>query len=330
MFTAYFSIRVLCVVQGYAAAHELVMDETVDRGSEHGKLSEGVGGSTGGMPGVIVDHNPSMCRLCVAKKDGNPAASVGGGMGGLLFPLSPPLWARIGAADPSAGRGEEEEQPTPTDGDEASKKTPLFFPRSLSRNDGGDEGDHAKAPSKGEGGETSGGGVATGGGEGHSGSSGFFNTAGVFRGMNVNMASVATMFKSGGATETTSPGVGPAASSETGAGAGEQPTPPKREVDTTSTTNVAADLAAKWGVSFGRLASKGVSESPKEDPKAPSAAAGSSVGGGVRGSERGSWSSRRDSGFGSIFRKVRLLGGIVVEYHRKYYNISMLVLILDC
>eukprot|EP00752_Nemacystus_decipiens_P001235 g1234.t1 len=91
---------------GFAAAHELVMDSANGRGGEE---SEDAALST-----AIVDHNPPACRLCLAQKPGG--VGVGGtanteGGGGILFPLSPPLWARIGAADssshgiPAAGKG---------------------------------------------------------------------------------------------------------------------------------------------------------------------------------------------------------------------------------
>lgn len=84
-------------IQGFAAAHELVMDTADGR---RGEESEEAALST-----AIVDHNPAACRLCLAHKsggsgNGNTEGSGGGG-GGLLFPLSPPLWARIGAADSS-------------------------------------------------------------------------------------------------------------------------------------------------------------------------------------------------------------------------------------
>lgn len=80
--------------------------DTIDREDKADDNDDTVSASSG----AIVDHNPAACRLCLHRK---PTAgggtgsfsSSGGSMGisvsGMLFPLSPPLWTLMGAADES-------------------------------------------------------------------------------------------------------------------------------------------------------------------------------------------------------------------------------------
>lgn len=284
--------------QGFAAVHELVMDATPSAQSG----ANGDCNDKKGLTDAIVDHDPSAFRPRSSNKDGDASGhsnTSGGGMVGLLFPLPSPIWARIGAADSSS---------TPEDSERGEGRL-TSEPRSKTNSpssrggrgdggvDGGGERGHdakTKAPP---------------GGGGDGAGNGFFNTAGVFRGMNMNMGmnmNVASIFKGGGGEGGDTGNASPAGVSTTTApdadssrGATAFPLEAKQSEPKKGEAKTAADIAARWGVSFGRLGSRG--DGQKREGEATSLGVAKA---GVGGNDSDSGASKKETGFGSLFRKV--------------------------
>lgn len=264
----------------------------------------------GGLTDAIVDHDPSAFRTRSSNKDGDASGhshSAGGGMVGLLFPLTSPIWARIGAADSSSTpkdteRGEGLHANEPRSITKPPSTTPFFPPSSRGRGDGGVDGAgekghevKTKTPPSGN--------VGAGGG-GDGAGNGFFNTAGVFRGMNMNMGmnmNVASMFKGGGGEGGDTGNAAPMGVSDADSSAATTAVPleAKQSEPKKGETKTAADIAARWGVSFGRLGSRG--DGQKREGGGTSAGAAKT---GVDGDDSYSGASKKETGLGSLFRKV--------------------------
>lgn len=300
--------------QGFAAAHELVMD-TID--GQGGAKEESTDGN---LSTAIVDHNPWTCRLCLVKrKPGGSNGAEGGGGGGTVggMLLSPPLWARIGAADLSdhgpavaAGAGK--------DGKDGGNSP--FFPARSPGTEKTSTSNHSTASAK-SGGEGSMAVEGGGDGSGHSGGGGggssaaataaaagsnLFKGGAMFGAMKMNMSGI---FNKSGAGSNTAAEEGAGASVDA-AGAGTaaapaSPAAPATEAAGTEAAKVdtAADLAAKFRMSFGRF---GVSKEAKKDAEGGGGGADAAADAGAAPAPApvGSAEKDKDTGFGSLFRKV--------------------------
>lgn len=305
----------------------------------------GGGGSDGGgvtsIATVIVDHDVPACRLCLAQKAvGNhnasaaapsAAATAAGVAGGLLFPLSPPLWARIGAADSS------EHGPDTSQGQGRDKGSAFFSPKlpAGSSNGVGDgsgggavagKGPDIAGVSTGEGGGVSG---DAGGDSG--GGSAVFRAGGMFRGMNMNMNM--GMFSKAGALPGQG-GVGEKEAGGRGGGAGaasgsSSSGPVANGMGEAEKGDSAGDLASKFRVSFARFGGSKDKDAKKEAKK-DDAEGWEGVGVGVASAAGAAGAAKgaqgKDSGFGSLFRKVRIGGGkacvVCVGYRTKKSDVS--------
>lgn len=283
------------------------MDVGVTPSSQSG--ANGDCNDNNGLTDAIVDHDPSAFRPRSSNKDGDASEhsyTAGGGLVGLLFPVPSPIWARMGAADSSSTpkdseKGEGVVTSEPRSKTNSPSTTPFFPPSSRGGRggggvDGGGERGHdvkTKTPP---------------GGGGDGAGNGFFNTAGVFRGMNINMGmnmNVASMFKGGsgegGDTGNASPdGVSATVSDADSSGdTTAVPLEAKQSEPKKGETKTAAEIAARWGVSFGRLGSRGDGQK-REGEATNSGAAKARVG----ESDSDSGASKKETGFGSLFRKV--------------------------
>lgn len=265
---------------------------------------DGRGGEESGdaaLSTAIVDHNPAACRLCLAQKPGGNSSSstdgVGGVVGGMRFPLSPPLWARIGAADASAhGPAADNTKESTQKGDK--ERVSPFFPTKSPETEKASSSNHSSASAKSGGGEGGVVGAEDGEGSGHSSGaapaaaagSNIFKGGAMFSGMKMNMSGI---FNKSAASSVPGEGAGNEKSDGVStADAAEQPEADAGKGDT------ATDLAAKLRTSFGKF---GSSKEIKKD-----------AGGGVDGAAAAAASAavaagsaeKEDSGFGSLFRKV--------------------------
>lgn len=195
----------------------------------------------------------------------------------MLFPLSPPLWARIGAADSSAHGSEA------TPGQESGA---AFFAAKQPVGSGGGGGtDKAYPPTKQSGangveGKLEGG-DSGGGGSGIVGNN-LFKGGAMFRGM-FKAGAVPGQSTADNAEESSNPDAdrsGPKGTAEAGKG------------------EVTNDLAAKFRISLSRFG--GSKEAKKEGVDGAGEGAAAVTPPGVDND-----SSTRDSGFGSLFRKVQ-------------------------
>lgn len=281
----------LHIFQGFAAAHELVMD-TIDRGGDSLEDTP--------LSAAIVDHDPAACRLCLAKRSSSStvpgiSSGGGGGMERLLFPLSPPLWARIGAADSLAPTTTETTGEKDKEAGQSKQDASPFFSASVdgkSPEDGGGGTERASSnDSNGSGAEGAGIEAAdTIGGN-------LFKGGGMFRGMKMNLfkgASGGSDAAAQGSIKGNSNGASgtPEASDKSGTGAG--------EAAETRQSEAAPDLAAKFRMSLTRFTA---SKEAKNDGES-AGNVGPASGGGV-GERVTAESAKRESGFGSLFRKVR-------------------------
>lgn len=298
---------------------------------------------------AIVDHNLAACRLCLAQKSGgtsNTETGGGVGSGGLLFPLSPPLWARMGAADsPTStsthGMGISAGGKDATKGNNKDTSSP-FFPakssqsqsQSQSQSPGTEKtstSNHssstASAKSGGEGsvaGDDAGEGSSGGGSAGTAAaaaaavSSNLFKggTSSMFSGMKMNMGGI---FSKGGAgangpeevaAATTAGGAAGADADGGASGSG------KAGADVAAASGAqpakadsASDLAAKLRISMSSSFGRfGGSKQVKKgaDGGAGGAVAKEAAAPAPAGSSEKEKEKEKDSGFGSLFRKVRL------------------------
>lgn len=280
------------IKQGYAAAHELVTD-TMAAGAE--------GEGDVALSAVIVDHIAAACRLCLVQKPGGAGAP-----GGSKFPLSPPLWARMGAADSSThGIIASTDDSSKGSGKKGSESP--FFPAKSPGTEKTSSSSHSSASAR------SGGDVVSGGeGSGHdssatvppvaaagtttgSSSSNLFKGGTMFSGMKINMGEI---FKKGAATSNnpeegaSAEAAGPKGSSNTTAPAAAD----KPEEAGKGDGEPATDLAAKLRISLGRFGS--LKEVKKDADGVGSEAAMAAAAAG------GSSEKDKDSGIGSLFRKV--------------------------
>ncbi|CBJ33932.1 conserved unknown protein [Ectocarpus siliculosus] len=282
---------------GYAAAHELVTD-TMAAGAE--------GEGDVALSAVIVDHIAAACRLCLVQKPGGAGAA-----GGSKFPLSPPLWARMGAADSSThGIIASTDDSSKGSGKKGSESP--FFPAKSPGTEKTSSSSHSSASAK------SGGDVVSGGeGSGHdssaaappvaaagtttgSSSSNLFKGGTMFSGMKINMGEI---FKKGAATSNNSEG---GASAETAGSEGSSNTAAAAAADKPEEAakgdgEPATDLAAKLRISLGRFGSlkevKKDAEGAGSEAATAAAAAAAAAG--------GTSEKDKDSGIGSLFRKAQ-------------------------
>ncbi|CAB1096071.1 unnamed protein product [Ectocarpus sp. CCAP 1310/34] len=278
---------------GYAAAHELVTD-TMAAGAE------GVGDVA--LSAVIVDHITAACRLCLVQKPGGASAPVGS-----KFPLSPPLWERMGAADSSThGIIASTDDSCKGSGKKGSESP--FFPTKSPGTEKTSSSSHSSASAR------SGGDVVSGGeGSGHdssatappvaaagtttgSSSSNMFRGGTMFSGMKINMGEI---FKKGAATSNDPEGgaSAEAAGSEGSSNTTAQAAADKPEEAGKGDREPATDLAAKLRISLGRFGS--LKEVKKDTDGAGSEAATAAAAAG------GSSEKDKDSGIGSLFRKAQ-------------------------
>lgn len=207
--------------QGFAAAHELVVDtlrtdsNSLSADSIKAVLSaENTSEDSGLSTAIIVDHDAEAYRLGLAKNSSHGSSTSGGGGGGSML-SSPRIWARLGAAD-SSTHGEEVAKTDRANSRNSNKVqdpvTNAFFPpphaAGSRRNSGpiaADEITPQDAESSGGGsgceGATTGGvsdpvggGAASAGGGGGPGSSpvteGLFKGAAMLRGINIDVTKI--------------------------------------------------------------------------------------------------------------------------------------------
>lgn len=197
------AFTIISSIQGFAAAHELVMDTLSNTELPHGLvsidevrtnmkanviLSPESTTEESSMFAAIVDHDAGACRLCLAKNSAHgstaTATSAGvSGMGGASVSASPRIWVRLGAAD-SSSHGEDFNKKN----DNVEVRDPVmdaFFPppASQSRANSGLIGD--QSPAQRSEGAAQGEGVTGGTGVG---AGGLFKAGGMFRGMNIDMS----------------------------------------------------------------------------------------------------------------------------------------------
>lgn len=343
-------------MQGYAAAHELVMDAlSRNPAAAVANMEASPGGTTAQSAGnaalvaAIVDHNPAACRLCLAKNRGNNAPRSNGNnsnsssnasnnnsnvlgsivVAGVSFPVSPPIWARLGAADASSHNqdvtGETGEATRARNAQRrgsshaGDRVTNVFFPppnyRKIEQGSPNtsagktppSKDDHVSVGDTGtqgtvEDGAT--GSVRIAGGLGAGGNAAsLFKGGGMFRGMNVNMGmTVNNLFKgqprSTDATSSSAipPGTSTQASedvqegSKVNAASGTATASGSGPAGSVK-TQTSADITSKLRLSFGRF-------STSKDAKKDSDEGKSNTGNGQGGVEQ------KDSGFTSLFRKV--------------------------
>ncbi|CAN0489282.1 unnamed protein product [Ectocarpus sp. 12 AP-2014] len=254
------------------------------------------------LSAVIVDHIAAACRLCLAQKPGGAGAP-----GGSKLPLSPPLWARMGAAD-SSTHGIIASTDDSSKGSGKKRSESPFFPARSPGTEKTSSSSHSSASAR------SGGDVVSGGeGSGHdssaaappaaaagtttgSSSSNMFKGGTMFSGMKINMGEI---FKKGAATSSNPEGgaSAEAAGSEGSSNTTAQAAADKPEEAGKGDGEPATDLAAKLRISLGRFGS--LKEVKKDADGAGSKAATTAAAAGD------SSEKDKDSGIGSLFRKAQ-------------------------
>ncbi|CAM9662727.1 unnamed protein product [Ectocarpus fasciculatus] len=263
--------------------------------------TEGEGGVA--LSSAIVDHIAAACRLCLVGKPGGAGAP-----GGSKFPLSPPLWARMGAADSSThGIAASADNSSKGSSGKKGSESP-FFPAKSPGTEKTSSSSHSSTSAR-----SGGDGISGGEGSGHdssaaalpvaaagtttgsssSSSSNLFKGGAMFSGMKINMGDI---FKKGAAASNNAEG-GVGAETEGGSNTTDAAPADRPEQAGKGDGEPATDLAAKLRISLGRFGS--LKEVKKDAEGAGSEAATAA------GAAAGSSEKDKDSGIGSLFRKAQ-------------------------